>query len=67
MSYSWGFRLTANKTKDVNVLNLQEAMQDENVLSGLSFELQAGDLMIVVGSVGSGKSSLLHGLMNETN
>ena len=23
--------------------------------------------MIVVGSVGSGKSSLLHGLMNETN
>ena len=33
----------------------------------MNFELHKGDLMIVVGSVGSGKSSLLHALMNETN
>ena len=40
---------------------------DEDVLSGLNFELTPGDLLIVVGSVGSGKSSLLHSLMSETN
>ena len=33
----------------------------------MNFELNRGDLMIVVGSIGSGKSSLLHSLMNETN
>ena len=33
----------------------------------MKFELRKGDLMIVVGSVGSGKSSLLHALMNETS
>ena len=33
----------------------------------MNFELTPGELMIVVGAVGSGKSSLLHALMNETN
>ena len=33
----------------------------------MNFELRPGELMIVVGSVGAGKSSLLHALMNETN
>ena len=37
------------------------------MLSEVNFELKAGDLMIVVGSVGAGKTSLLHALMNETN
>ena len=37
------------------------------MLSEINFELKTGDLMIVVGSVGSGKTSLLHALMNETN
>jgi len=33
----------------------------------MNFELTSGEFMIVVGSVGSGKTSLLHALMNETN
>ena len=37
------------------------------MLSEVNFELSPGDLMIIVGSVGSGKTSLLHALMNETN
>ena len=33
----------------------------------MNFELDPGELMVVVGAVGSGKTSLLHSLMNETN
>ena len=47
-------------------MNVQEH-EDRDVLSEMSFELRSGDLMIVVGSVGAGKTSLLHALMNETN
>ena len=47
-------------------MNVQE-QEDRDVLSEMNFELRSGDLMIVVGSVGSGKTSLLHALMNETN
>ena len=47
-------------------LNIQEEVS-QDVLSELNFELKSGELMIVVGSVGSGKTSLLHALMNETN
>ena len=47
-------------------MNVQEH-EDRDVLSEMNFELKSGDLMIVVGSVGSGKTSLLHALMNETN
>lgn len=48
-------------------MNLQEEAEENDVLSALNFELKTGDLMIVVGSVGAGKTSLLHSLMNETN
>lgn len=33
----------------------------------MSFELKPGELMIVIGKVGSGKTSFLHALMGETN
>ena len=42
-------------------------MAEKDVLSQMSFELTPGDLMIVVGKVGAGKTSLLHALMGETN
>ena len=48
-------------------LNLQEDAAEKDVLSQMSFELTPGELMIVVGAVGSGKTSLLHALMGETN
>lgn len=37
------------------------------MLTGLNFDLVKGELLIVVGSVGCGKSSLLHSLMSESN
>lgn len=66
-SYNWGFRLSQSGGKAHNQLNLQEEVEENDVLSQLNFELKTGDLMIVVGSVGAGKTSLLHSLMNETN
>jgi len=66
-SYNWGFRLSDKlQGQQHNQVNLLGAAE-ENVLSEMNFELQPGDLMIVVGTVGSGKSSLLHALMHETN
>ncbi len=67
-SYNWGFRLQANTSQNSRTkLNIQNDVDDQDVLSEVNFELKSGDLMIVVGSVGSGKTSLLHALMNETN
>lgn len=37
----------------------------ENVLSNISFSAKDGDLICVIGSVGSGKSSLLYGILGE--
>lgn len=66
-SYNWGFRITEKQQgKNFHDINDQNEV-DQDVLSELNFELKAGDLMIVVGSVGAGKTSLLHALMNETN
>jgi len=37
-----------------------------SVLKGLDFKLMPEDLMVVVGKIGSGKTSLLHSVMDET-
>ena len=39
--------------------------QKSNTLDDLSFKITPGELVIVIGSVGSGKSCLLHALLNE--
>lgn len=39
--------------------------QKSNALEDLSFKIEPGELVIVIGSVGSGKSCLLHALLNE--
>ena len=48
-------------------LNLQEASAAKDVLTKISFELTPSELLIVIGACGSGKTSLLHALMGETN
>jgi len=66
-SFNWGFRISQSMNKHFQSLNLQEEVEDRDVLSEMNFELSSGELLIVVGSVGAGKTSLLHALMNETN
>ena len=33
----------------------------------MNFEVQKGELLVVIGAVGCGKTSLLHALMGETS
>lgn len=40
--------------------------QGEEVVKNLNFELGEGELMVVIGTVGSGKTSLLYSIMDET-
>jgi ABC-type multidrug transport system fused ATPase/permease subunit len=50
------------------VRNLTLAWSDEDipVIDDISFDIQPGDLTMIVGPVGCGKSSLLRGLLGET-
>ncbi|KAG1652393.1 Multidrug resistance-associated protein 4 [Nymphon striatum] len=40
-------------------------MNKENILNGISFKLKSGDLLCVIGEVGSGKTSLLKTVLKE--
>jgi ATP-binding cassette subfamily C (CFTR/MRP) protein 4 len=41
--------------------------ESNSVLSDISFSLSSGELCVVIGTVGAGKSSLLYGIMGEIN
>lgn len=45
--------------------NLMEGNKFDYCLIGLNFKLKTGDLLVIVGPVGAGKSSLLMGLIGE--
>lgn len=52
----------------ISVKNLTLTWSDEDslVIDDVSFDVQSGDLTMIVGPVGCGKSSLLRGLLGET-
>lgn len=52
----------------IKVRNLTLAWSDDDipVINDVSFDFQPGDLTMIVGPVGCGKSSLLRGLLGET-
>ncbi|XP_074600380.1 ATP-binding cassette sub-family C member 4-like isoform X2 [Brevipalpus obovatus] len=57
-----------SEVKSIEVENLctsWEPETDELCLKNVSFEVKSGELMIVVGSVGSGKTSLLLSILKE--
>lgn len=41
--------------------------EEEIILNGINFQVKRGELLMIVGSVGAGKSSLLASLLGETN
>jgi ABC-type branched-subunit amino acid transport system ATPase component len=39
--------------------------KDLRILKGIEFKAQKGELITIIGQVGSGKSSLLHAILGE--
>jgi ABC-type cobalamin/Fe3+-siderophores transport system ATPase subunit len=64
-AYSWGFRVKENQ-KDSKRAQVLIEEETKVVVSGLNISLKTGDLMVVVGQVGCGKTTILHSIMEET-
>ena len=67
--YSWGFRISEREekmNKAKNHVKLAVETTQTSVLSNISIELMPKDLLVVVGKIGSGKTSLLNTIMDET-
>ena len=68
-SYSWGFKIKKDEVIDKNKalkdrLDLEE--DTTAVLSEVNIDLKYNDTLVVVGKIGTGKTTLLHSLMDET-
>lgn len=57
---------TSSAIISVKNLTLTWSDEDSPVIDDVSFSVQSGDLTMIVGPVGCGKSSLLRGLLGET-
>ena len=64
-SYSWGFRVKEDQ-KDSKRAKVMIEYDSRVIVKGLNFDLKKGELMVVVGQVGCGKTTLLHSIMEET-
>ena len=66
--YGWGFRISDNqdKMKKANKAKLDLNDEESSVLKDVNLTLNSDDLVVVVGKIGSGKTSLLYSLMDET-
>lgn len=66
--YAWGFRISENqeKMKKANMAKLDVQLVDEAVIKDINIRLMPEDLLVVVGKIGSGKTSLLYSILDET-
>jgi len=65
-AYSWGFKIKKDKNQNAlkDRLDLEEDVTA--VLSDVNLEMKHNDTLVVVGKIGTGKSTLLYSLMDET-
>jgi phospholipid/cholesterol/gamma-HCH transport system ATP-binding protein len=54
---------SASKSTAISVDNLRVAYGDREILHGISFEVKAGETVVILGGSGSGKSTLLRALV----
>ena len=64
-SFSWGFRVKDNQDEAKRGKVLIEDLKDPTI-SKINLSMKQGDHMIVVGKVGTGKTTLLFSIMEET-
>ena len=69
--FTWGFRVKEDQMNQQmkmqkNIVKLDIEQSNETVLSGINLDLKAGSFLVVVGKIGSGKTSLLYSILEET-
>jgi ABC-type transport system involved in cytochrome bd biosynthesis fused ATPase/permease subunit len=70
-SFSWGFRAKTLTDEEKKARAKQRSYRveldevEDNVVSDLNLKMKQGDMLMVVGQVGCGKSSFLHAVMGE--
>lgn len=64
-SYGWGFRISEDQTQAKRGKQITES-EERVVIADLDVKLAHDDLLVVVGMVGCGKTTLLHTIMGET-
>ena len=66
--YAWGFRVAENqeKMRKANRAKLEVTAVEESVLRNINVRLMPSDLLVVVGKIGAGKTSLLYSILDET-
>ena len=66
--YAWGFRISDNQKQNMRVSHSKVEVEntDTPVLRNINLNLASNDLLVVVGKIGSGKTSLLYSIMDET-
>jgi ABC-type transport system involved in cytochrome bd biosynthesis fused ATPase/permease subunit len=65
-SFSWGFRVKDVQKDSKSKGKVKVQIDDQPIISGINLELGSSDLLVVVGQVGCGKTTLLHSIMEET-
>ena len=53
-------------TDQLNKVKLKVDLVQKPILSDLNIDMKCGDLLVIVGEVGCGKTSLLYSIMEET-
>mmetsp|Transcript_10454 Transcript_10454/g.12944 ORF Transcript_10454/g.12944 Transcript_10454/m.12944 type:complete len:86 (+) Transcript_10454:751-1008(+) len=68
MEYAWGFRVSEDQAKSQkqNKAKLEVESFNNSVLRNITLTLMSNDLLVVVGKIGAGKTSLLYSIMDET-
>lgn len=62
---SWDDSVSVPASTQQNMISTDR--ETNSVLTDISFSLKPGELCVVIGTVGAGKSSLLYGIMGEIN
>ena len=65
-SYSWGFKKKSETTENKNDAKMIIEESNESILRGINIHLKSGDLLMVIGAVGTGKTTLINSILGET-
>jgi len=71
-SFTWGFRFKEHKDGVLSGANDQRGgalieINDKSVVDDLTLTMREGQLLVVIGSVGAGKTTFLHAVLGEIN